>query len=268
MSLNRAFQTLKTSLLLGGIVGFGFGCIISLEPIEPCDSGSNNKLNDEGECECLIGYDWCTDDPADLNCCDDDIGDDDTSSDDEVGTTTGDGDTDTTGDGDTDTTTGDGDTTTGDGDGGTGTLPPDDCAPEEEGFFWCTHDADMGPQGSQLFICSGGAWVEDTVTGDETCQFNGFDFSYGCVDNGVEIQFECGDGSGADCDADAAYCVDDTVISECVWGKETHTDCQYLCDTVGIEGVTYEYGECDDIDPDDVACYCCDSDDPDCPING
>ena len=66
MSLSQTFKHLKLATLFGGVLGLGIGCVI--EPIEPCDSGSNNKLNDEGTCECRIGYEWCDpDDPDDLN---------------------------------------------------------------------------------------------------------------------------------------------------------------------------------------------------------
>ncbi len=267
MSLNATFKSLKTAALLGGILGLSFGCIIDISPLEPCESGSNNKLNDDGECECRIGYDWCTDDPADLNCCDldeDTNGDDvdtTTSSDDD--TTNGD-DVDTTSETDTSSET---DSTTGDDTTDTGVLPPESCTPEEEGFYWCTHTEEMGPQGSQFFICEGGSWVENGAFMDETCMFDGYDFAYGCVDDGVDVIFECGDGSGSDCAEDPAYCIDGDQIAYCYWGKETWESCQNFCENIGIDGVTYEYGECDESDPEDVSCYCCDADDPECPIN-
>ena len=266
MSLKRTLQSLKISMLLGGVVGlgFGFGCVITL--VEPCDSGSHNKINDDGQCECLIGYEWCNpDDPMNLDCCDSDP---DVGNDDVVDTSTTNGTTDTTTDtDDTVGTTDSTDTTTGDDTTDTGTLPPDSCTADEEGFYWCTHDDAMGPQGSQFFICQGGVWVESNGFMDESCMFDGYDFAYGCVDNGTEIVFECGDGAGTACNNDdPAFCVDGDVIGYCDFGKETWESCQTFCETVGIDGVTYEYGECDPNDP--VACYCCDSIDPDCPING
>ena len=264
MSLQRTLQTLKTAALFGGILGLGFGCVITFDELEPCDSGSNNKLNDQGECECRIGYEWCNpEDETDLDCCDTDIGDG-TSGD-------GDGDPTTTGDGDGDpTTTGDGDgdpTGDGDGDGDPGTLPPETCTPDEEGAYWCTHDEAMGPEGSRFFVCENGLWVENTTFLDEDCQFNGYDFAYGCVDNGAEVVPICGDGSGQACNNDdPASCVDGDQIAYCYLGKETWDSCMAYCQDVGVDGVTYEYGECDDSVPGEVACFCCDSGDAGCPI--
>ncbi len=261
MSLTRTLQSLKTAILFGGVLGLGlgFGCVF--EQIEPCDSGSNNKKTNDGQCECRIGYEWC--DPSDstnLNCCDSDIG--------ETGNPTGDGDGDPTttgdGDGDGDSTTGDGD---GDGDGDTGTLPPDNCSADEEGAYWCTHDEAMGPEGSRFFICNGGQWVEDTQFLNDECTFIGYDFAYGCVDDGTQVVPICGDGSGDACTADSPiYCVDNDQIAYCDLGKETWDSCLQYCQEVGVEGQTFEYGECDDSVPEDVACFCCDSGDPGCPI--
>ncbi len=264
MSLTRTLQTLKLAALFGGVLGLGIGCVISFEPIEPCDSGSNNKKTDDGGCECLIGYEWCEpNDPENLDCCDSDIGGE--TEGDPTGDPTGDGDGDpTTGDGDGDPTTGDGD---GDGDGDPGTLPPENCTPDEEGAFWCTHDEAMGAEGSRFFICQGGLWTEDTTFLDEECKFIGFDFAYGCVDDGEAVVPICGDGSGEACNADdPAFCVDNDQIAYCELGKETWDSCLAYCQEVGVGGQTFEYGECDSSIPDDVACFCCDSGDDGCPI--
>ena len=279
MSLSQFVNTLKTATLFGAVLGLGIGCVITFEQIEPCATGDNNKLNDQGDCECQIGYEWC--DPNDidnLNCCDDDIGDgtttdtDPSTTDPATDTDTTDTDpatdTDTTGDGDGDTTgDGDGDTT-GDGDGDTceePVLPPESCTPEEEGFYWCTNS--VSPECSSFFICEGGVWTENAGFMDESCQFDGFDFAYGCVDDGENVIFECGDGAGTACgNDDPAFCVDQDVIGYCQFGKETHDSCQLFCEEVGIEGVTYEYGECDDSVEGDVACFCCDSGDEGCPV--
>lgn len=264
MSLIKTLH-FRTSLLLGSVLGLGYGCFIEVgPPAEPCATGENNQLDDDGECICDIGHDWCDpNDNSNLNCCDDDIGDDEID-DDNNGDGDGDGDGDPS-DTDTDTETGDGD---GDGDGDTGTFPPENCEPAEEGFYWCTHTEAMGPEGSQLFICSGGAWVEEASTVmDESCMFDGYDFAYGCVDDGMSAVFVCGVGSGETCSEDApVYCVDEDQIAYCLDGKETWDSCLAFCQEVGIDGVTYEYGECDESDPSDVACFCCDSGDRGCPI--
>ncbi|PRQ04886.1 hypothetical protein ENSA5_04640 [Enhygromyxa salina] len=265
MSLTRNLQSLKLAALFGGIIGLGFGCVITVGPSEPCASGSNNHLNSQDECVCDFGYSFCDpDDISNLDCCEDLSSDGGTSD-------SGDGDGDT-GDGDTgDGDTGDGDGDPGDGDGDSdctpGELPPESCTPDEEGFYWCSNTEDMGPDCSQFFICEGGIWTENPGFMDESCGFDGFDFAYGCVDDGVSVIFECGDGSGAACDdADPAFCVDDDAIGYCLWGKETWDSCQLFCEEEGIEGQTYEYGECDASIPDDIACFCCDSGDPGCPI--
>jgi hypothetical protein len=263
MSLTRTLQTLKTAALFGGILGLGFGCVVTFEDIEPCDTGSNNKINDQGECECRIGYEWCNPaDEDDLNCCREPIGGDG-DGDGDGDPTTGDGDGDpTTGDGDGDPTTGDGD-----GDGDPGTLPPENCSAEEEGSFWCTHDEDMGPEGSRFFICEDGSWVENTTFLDTECQFINYDFAYGCVDDGSQVVPICGDGSGDACNADdPAFCVDNDQIAYCDLGKETWDSCQAYCADVGVDGITFEYGECDDSVPGDVACFCCDPGDEGCPV--
>ena len=279
MSLSQSFKHLKIAAVLGSVLGIGIGCVINFEPITPCDSGSNNKLNDAGECECQIGYEWCDpDDPNDLNCCDDDIGEGtsgNTSNTTSSTSNTGDGDGDATGDGDGDATgDGDGDPATGDGDGDTGgescdmvELPPESCTPEEEGFVWCTNSDEMAPQCGEFFVCIGGTWTNSPADMDASCEFDGYDFAYGCFDDGEQVVFECGDGSGAECTSDSpAYCVDDDQIAYCQFDKETWDSCQLFCEEVGIEGQLYEYGECDDSVEGDVACFCCDSGDEGCPI--
>jgi hypothetical protein len=268
MSLIKTLH-LRTSLLLGSVLGLGFGCIIDIGPgPEPCDTGDHNQI-DDGECICDPGYDWCDpNDDTNLDCCFDGVGEDEIDDDNNNDDQTGDGDGDpTTGDGDGDPTdstdsTGDGD---GDGDGDTGTLPPENCTPDEEGFYWCTHSEAMGPEGSQLFVCTGGSWVENAAVMEESCMFDGYDFAYGCIDDGMSVIFECGVGSGEACTEDSpAYCVDEDQIAYCVNGKETWDSCMAFCQEIGIDGVTYEYGECDETEP--VACFCCDSGDMGCPI--
>jgi len=180
----------------------------------------------------------------------------------------GDGDTDSTADSTTDATdtTTDSTDSTGDGDGDPTNPPPDTCTPAEEGFAWCTHSDTDGPEGSAFYVCKSGVWVESAATMNDACVTDGYDFAYGCVDDGTMVVFECGEGSGTACgDADPAYCVDGDQIGYCQWGKDTWDSCLSFCQDVGIDGVTYEYGECDD-SVADVACFCCDSGDPGCPI--
>jgi hypothetical protein len=280
MSLNHrhSLHSLKMAAMFGGILGLGFSCVISLEPIEPCATGENNKLDDNGECECRIGYEWCDpNDQANLNCCDDGNADDTGPGDGDTGPGDGDGDT-GPGDGDGDTGPGDGDGDAGDGDGDAGDgdgdgdgdclpgeLPPETCTVEEEGFFWCTHTDMMGPECSQYFVCENGVWTENNAAMDEICIGDGYDFAYGCVDDGEQVFFECGDGSGAPCNNDdLPFCVDSDLYGYCQFGKETHDSCLIFCQEEGVEGQQFEWGECDASDPNDVQCYCCDFATPGC----
>ena len=122
----HSLQSLKMAAMFGGIIGLGLGCVISLEPIEPCESGVNNKLDDNGECECRIGYEWCDpNDSTNLNCCDEDNA--------EGGTGPGDGDGDS------------GDST--DSGGTTGSLPAD---MNSEASCACSAQRGAGPAGVAL----------------------------------------------------------------------------------------------------------------------
>ncbi len=176
---------------------------------------------------------------------------------DDVGDGDGDGDGDSTGSDSTGTdSTG---TDTGDGDGDT-SPPPESCTPQEEGFYWCTHAEADGPEGSALYVCTAGVWVEDVEAMYTACAADNYDFAYGCIDNGTEVVFECGLGTGEACtDTDPVTCVDGDIISYCQWGKETEDSCLTFCQEVGVDGVTYLYGVCDDSMPADVACSCCDT---------
>jgi len=200
-----------------------------------CENGSNNYVNGD-ECFCDAGYTFCSDDPNDYDCC-------------PGGGETGDTTAETTGDGDGD----------GDGDTGTdGTLPPETCETSEEGFVWCTNSDTTGPEGSQTFVCESGAWVEYPNFPDQSCVDDGYDFAYGCVDNGTDVQFVCGDGPGTSCDTSGyeAMCIDSDVISECFYGKTTETSCQAFCENIGIDGITYEIGECETVEgASDCSCY-------------
>lgn len=211
----------------------------------------NNVLVD-GVCECEEGYVWCEpDDLYDYTCCDG--GGPGPSSADETADT---GNTDTfdVGGGSTGTDTG-------------GTLPdPAGCTVDTPEVIYCTNTADDGPEGSGFYVCTDGRWVEMPESGDESCQFDGYDFAYGCIDDGQMIAFICGNGSGAPCEDDAdAMCLDADVIDTCIFGRATEDSCATLCNTIGDErGVTYDSGFCDaDAEPDD--CVCCDVGDPGCP---
>ena len=141
----------------------------------------------------------------------------------------------------------------------------EDCT--EDGLAFCSNTEAEGPAGSRYWICTGGAWVEESAAGDEICVFDGFDFAYGCIDDGTDIFFECGTGSGADCSGpECNECLDSDVRQLCSDGKASTASCFELCTVLGDDkGVTYDFGECIDGEagPD---CACCDDGDKGCVI--
>ena len=288
MRLNDKLSNLRLAVLLGGSIGLAAGCILDLngapstecggvlshsemvgddcvcdagyewcnpgveddysccEYEEPCASGENNHLDENQQCECDPGFTWCSpDDLEDLNCCaiDPDSGTDGTDS------ASGDGDGDTSG--------------TGDGDGDTGTdgvLPPEDCTPEQEGSFWCTHTVAMGPVGSQTFECIDGLWVENPEWPELDCTSSDFDFGVGCVydEELMEYQSVCEYGPGDPCDEGtyAPNCGDSDLLLECFYTKVKSTSCQEFCETIGVMGMTFEMGICEEVDGvSDCSCF-------------
>lgn len=224
----------------------------------------NSELIGES-CFCKIGYDWCNDDPNSLTCCAEGV------------TTSTTAPTGTTSEGTTTTATSQGTTTTSSTTGettGSGTTggevcmgeqpPPDACG---AGEYWCTQPDECGPEGSMLYRCVDGAWFPDNSLAKDNCQFDGYDFAYGCVDNGQSIEFICGDGPGTLCDgSEPSTCVDEKTLEECTLGKLSHYDCFTICTEIGDEmGVLYDHGFCGD-DMGATGCLCCDMGDPGCPI--
>jgi hypothetical protein len=96
---------------------------------------------------------------------------------------------------------------------------------------------------------------------------DGYDFAYGCIFEDDQIFFECGVGPGTDCeDCGDNYCEDTEFIAECLYGKITSQSCLTFCQETGIDGVTYEHGECDDAGGTEAAvCFCCDFGTEGCP---
>jgi len=209
--------------------------------------GEHNAIID-GECYCEDPYQWCEpDDPNDYSCCgssDPNPSAPNPSTDADTSTT----DVDPTG---VDTTAGD-----------TGPTQPDpaDCTEDTRNLLFCTNTAAMGPQDSAYFVCTGGEWVEMPDAADELCQFDGYDFAYGCIDDGQAIAFICGNGSGAPCDdASDAMCIDAVEIDTCLFGRSTQDSCATICNTIGDEnGVTYDTGFCD-TQAKQAECVCCDA---------
>ena len=216
-----------------------------------------NNILIGNECHCDDQFTWCSDDPNDFSCCPDDghnggtgggTGNDDVAdsgSTDDAGTDTGNESVDDTGP-----------------DPDTGVEPdPADCT--EDGLSFCSNTEEQGPEGSRYWVCTGGEWVEDTEAGDAACQFDQYDFAYGCVATESAVEFVCGEGPGTDCEGDAATCADMDIISYCFMGKLTEDSCMRICTEEGDDmGVTYDYGECS---ADSNECFCCDAGEEGCP---
>jgi hypothetical protein len=233
-----------------------------------CPDPNSDLIGDE--CFCKIGFEWCDGNPDNLDCCAVEstttTPTTSTSTTSPTGTTS-DGTTTTTSEGTTTTTT----TTETTGSGTTGgevcmgeQPPPDSC---DGGSYWCTQPDECGPEGSELFRCVDGGWFADNTLAKDSCLFDGYDFSYGCVDNGESIEFICGDGPGTACDGgQPSSCFDDSTLEECSLGKLTHFDCLSLCTEIGDDmGVLYDHGFCGER-MGATGCLCCDMGEPGCPV--
>lgn len=257
----------ESPLCHNSIVGGECRCDSRYEPINPgapefgceripsrpgpetrCDEPFTEQVGDQ--CYCVPGYVWCEpDDPDDLRCCEDEY---------QVGTT---GVTvgDDTGINDETTT----DDTTDPVDPPVEPPLPEDCT--EDGLVACSNTDPEDPEGSVLWMCMNGEWLEDTTSGDISCEADGFDFSYGCYDSGEQVEFICGSGPGTPCDDDERACVDADVLELCVFGRLQSVSCLADCrgEVEPPPDVTYDFGECA-LDVDDVPyCFCCDN-----PVDG
>lgn len=145
-------------------------------------------------------------------------------------------------------------------------LPPESCNPGQRSF-WCTKPESCGPEGGVVYRCVGGTWVLDAGLADENCNFDGFDFAYGCVDDGNKVEFVCGDGPGTACEAgEPSACIGEKGLQQCIYGKLAEFDCFVQCTEVGDDmGVLYDHGSCGEQDGESV-CLCCDEGDAGCPI--
>lgn len=216
-----------------------------------CTEEHNVIIGDQ--CFCEENYEFCEpNDPNDFSCCGSDPPN--------PSTTTPSTETDAS---TTDVDPTDADTTAGDTDGPT---PPDpaDCTVDTPDVIFCTNTEAMGPEGSAYFVCTDGEWVESPNAADELCQFDGYDFAYGCIDDGSAVAFICGNGTGTACEnADDAMCIDMDEIDTCIFGRATQDSCATICSTIGDEdGVTYDGGFCD-TEAKQAECICCD--DGECP---
>lgn len=222
-----------------------------------------NSYYEDGNCYCNPGYAWCTDDPADLSCCED-------PGQTSQGTTTGTGSDSETGEptGGTTGSTTEPEPTTSDGTTGqpeecpNAVDPPATCDPDTDLAF-CTNSESVCEVPGTYYSCVGGVWVEDSASADEQCQFDGYDFSYGCFDTEQGVIIECGTGSGTPCQGNTATCLDSSTWQGCQWGKATEVDCFYLCTEIGYDGALYDYGDCQ-IQDGEAVCACCDIGDEGC----
>ena len=138
---------------------------------------------------------------------------------------------------------------------------------QTEGFVFCSNTAEDGVCGSIYYICSGGAWVDATASLNDDCIAEGFDFAFGCFDDGVEVKYECGVGPGTACTLDTPDACDgdgDSLLS-CESEKLTALSCLDFCQTTSDGGGPFEYGECA-TDEAGAGCLCCNSGDDGCPI--
>jgi hypothetical protein len=70
MSTSNPFHKLLWTLALGGLAGIGFGCVISVGPLD-CSECGNTGCNSQqvgDECLCDPGYQFESDDPDDFDC--------------------------------------------------------------------------------------------------------------------------------------------------------------------------------------------------------
>lgn len=237
-----------------------------------CDriQGKGGDANCNGEpntyvvgdnCFCEDGYNWCSSDVNDLSCCEDDMqapGTGGSGPDDPTEGTTGD-----TAD-ETADETGEPDTCMEVEAPGNGVEPnPADCT--ETGLVFCSNNDQEGPAGSRFWECVDGAWVENPDFLLQDCQASNFDFAYGCVDNGVEVEPVCGLGPGTPCSGpECDTCVDDDQIEFCADGKLGADSCSRICNEDGVDGITFDTGICMSGDGT-TDCFCCDAGDEGCP---
>ncbi|MCB9700610.1 MAG: hypothetical protein H6711_01825 [Myxococcales bacterium] len=288
------------AFLLGGLSSFALGCVVSIGGStsagteEKCGDALTNSHPEGDQCFCDIGYDWCTSDPSDYDCCKvpskppagcmsehnkeingecfcdsgytwcnpNDANDYSCCESNQGGSTSG-----SSGGTDSDGSSSAGSTSSSETDGGV-------CADYEEpsgectdGQIWCTNTVACGPEGSSRWECVGGVWQKvDPAIDDQDCQLNDFDFSYGCVDLDPQdlIDNKCGSGPGTPCsNSDADYCGDADTLYYCEWGKLSTYSCLQQCQEVGRDMVTFDYGECGE-QGGVIACLCCDFDEPGC----
>ncbi|HWB81359.1 MAG TPA: hypothetical protein VG755_40630 [Nannocystaceae bacterium] len=239
------------------------------DPIEPKDGQCDqpNSYEAGGQCYCDSGYNWCSpSDPNDFSCCLDDAQD-------TLASGTGDtGDMTATGNDTGSTDTGadsSGDSSVDE----TGGVSPDpsQCTAETEGTYFCSNTDAMGPENSMMWQCLSGLWnLIGQPDLDALCMFDGYDFAYGCTDDGDMAGSAgpvCGYGPGTACEGDATACETDDLLNYCQFGKLSQSSCLAVCQDP-MAKMTYDFGYCAE-DPDAMGafdCFCCDEGDEGCPV--
>jgi len=241
-------------------------------PPKAGDCTEDNSFVSGDECFCEDGFNWCSDDPNDLTCCVDD----------QQGSNVGTGPGPDDGDDDGASSGGSDDNADTDPDGGSSDdggavceetpavgngLVPDDADCTEDGLVFCSNTDAEGPEGSTFWECAGGVWTENAAVMDENCVFDGFDFAYGCVDDGRGVAFDCGVGPGTDCSgAECNGCLDNDVIQYCDSSKLGADSCFRICTEDGdSEGITFDSGSCID-GKNGPECACCDEGEKGCEV--
>ena len=273
-------KTGRLATLFGFLSSVALGCVISLGDGGKSSSScpDSNSYLSGSKCFCEIGYDWCNpNDDADLTCCEsatsaatvtatDASATGGTTSVTDGSVTDGGGTTSGTTDEPPTTSVG----TTGEPlDCSSTAIVPRSCDPNVTNFLCVQADnADCGPEGSKYYVCDGGTWAQDPTGPTGSCASDGFDFAYGCTDNGTLIEFVCGNGPGTDCSGGATSCNGDNELNFCQFGKLGAVDCLTECMEVGDGGgVTYDFGYCGD-QRGSSQCICCDEGEDDCPLGG
>lgn len=226
-------------------------------------NGEPNTFVQGDNCFCVNGFNWCNPgNNSDLSCCEDDMqapGSGGMDTDDPTGDPTGgtaDGTADETGDPDTCMEV---------------EVPPNDVEPDdadctETGLVFCSNNSEEGPAGSRFWECVDGVWVENPQFLLDDCTNAGFDFAFGCVDNGKTVEPVCGLGPGTPCSGpECDSCVDDDLIEFCADNRLSADSCSRICSQEGIDGVTFDTGVCIS-DGGVTDCFCCDEGDEGCPI--
>jgi len=301
----KLFSQPKSTLLaslLGGLSAFALGCVITVGETgdagaeEECGDLLTHSYQDGDQCFCEIGYDWCTNNLNDYDCCKippknvdqcdqpnneikdgecycaagytwcSDDANDFSCCESNQGENTGGSESGTgTGTDGTDSTSETGGTT----DAETGGMiceaqdPVDPCDPADEIAF-CTTITDECVGESEYYTCdAGGSW--QPADGTEECEFSGYDFTYGCVDTGDAVEQLCGTGPGTPCsNNDPDSCSDGDTLNYCTYGKLGATSCLQQCQEIGDDrGIQYDFGSCGEQEGA-FKCLCCDLDEEGC----